>query len=84
MTFNAACSTPRRVALAIATIWLAGCAAGSSDRPAVALCPPVTPYDAAFLARAADEVDALPDGSALAAMIADYGVMREQARACGG
>ena len=29
----------------------------------------------------ADEVEALPDGSALAEMIADYGVMREQARA---
>lgn len=83
MTFNAACSTPRRVGLVIATIWLAGCAAAGSDRPAIALCPPVVSYDAAFLARAADEVEALQDGSALADMIADYGVMREQARACG-
>ena len=67
----------------IATIWLAACPAAGSDRPAVVVCPPLVPYDAAFLARAADEIEALPDGSALAEMIADYGVMREQARACG-
>lgn len=84
MTSNAVCLTPRRVGLVIATIWLAGCAAGGSERSVVALCPPVVAYNAAFLARAADEVEALPDGSALAEMIADYGVMREQARACEG
>ena len=49
-------------------------------QPAVSPCLPVLPYNAAFLARAADEVVALPEGSALTEMIADYGVMREQAR----
>ena len=37
-----------------------------------------------FLARAADEVEALPDGSTLTEMVAEYGVMREQAQGCGG
>ena len=33
-------------------------------------------------ARAADELNLLPDGSAIAEMLSDYAVMREQARAC--
>lgn len=36
-----------------------------------------------FQVRAADELDLLPDGSAIAEMLADYSVMRDQARACG-
>ena len=34
------------------------------------------------LAHAADELDLLPAGSATEQMLADYQVMREQARAC--
>lgn len=30
----------------------------------------------------ADELDLLPDGSAIADMLSDYSVMRDQARAC--
>jgi hypothetical protein len=41
-------------------------------------------YSRAFQARAADELVSLPQGSAIAEMLADYAVMREQARACGG
>jgi hypothetical protein len=44
--------------------------------------PPVVPYSPDFLARAADELASLPAGSAIEQMLADYQVMREQARAC--
>ena len=40
-------------------------------------------YNAAFQIRAAGEVKALPDGSAIVEMLSDYAVMREQARGCG-
>jgi hypothetical protein len=39
-------------------------------------------YSREFLARAADELDALPLGSAIEQMLADYQVMRDQARTC--
>ena len=77
-----ACWRPRRVGLAIAASLLGGCATGGSE-PAAAVCPPVVEYDTAFLARAAEEVEALPEGSAVVQMLSDYAVMREQARACG-
>jgi len=48
------------------------------------VCPPVVEYGREFLARAADELDLLPEGSALAEMLADYSVMRDQARSCRG
>lgn len=41
----------------------------------------VKAYDPALLARAADELEALPEGSALSVMIADYAVLRAQLRA---
>ncbi|WP_206678359.1 hypothetical protein [Sphingomonas ursincola] len=46
------------------------------------VCPPVVEYSREFQARAADELDLLPEGSALAEMLADYSVMRDQARSC--
>jgi len=49
----------------------------------VIVCPPVVEYSRAFQARAADEIVSLPEGAAIAQMLADYAVMREQARACG-
>jgi hypothetical protein len=42
----------------------------------------VVEYSREFQARAADELDLLPDGSAIAEMLSDYSVMRDQARAC--
>jgi len=48
----------------------------------VGVCPPVMEYDGGFLARAAEEVQALPEGSAIAEMLSDYAVMREQAQVC--
>lgn len=46
------------------------------------VCAPVPAYDAATRARAAAELEALPEGAALVAMMLDYSVMRDQARAC--
>ncbi len=60
---------------------LTGCAAVDSDPPAV-VCPPVVAYDQATMDRAAAELEALPPDSALAGMMADYVVMRDQTRAC--
>lgn len=45
-------------------------------------CPPVVEYSSEFQARAAEELALLPEGSAVAEMLADYSVMRSQARAC--
>jgi len=37
-------------------------------------------YSREFQARAAEEMAMLPEGSAIAVMLSDYAVMREQAR----
>lgn len=64
----------------IVMLWLNGCAtAGSETR---APCPPVAEYTAADQARAADEVEALPEGAVVVRMLSDYAVLRDQARAC--
>jgi hypothetical protein len=62
---------------------LSGCATGGSDGGALRVCPPVVAYSREFQARAAEELALLPEGSAIAEMLADFAVMREQARACG-
>ena len=80
MTRNDGCSRRRRVALALATIWLSGCATESSDVGGHRACLPVVGYSDEFQARAAEELALLPEGSAIAEMLADYAVMREQAR----
>jgi hypothetical protein len=54
------------VVLAIAASLLAGCATARSDG---ASCPPVVRYSREFLARAADELDSLPAGSAIDAIV---------------
>lgn len=61
-------------------LWLTGCAMAGSD--ARAPCPPVVDYSAADQTRAADEVEALPEGAVIVRMLADYAVLRDQARAC--
>jgi uncharacterized protein YceK len=81
MKSNAECSRLRLVVLAIATSLLAGCATVSSER-VVGGCPPVVEYDAELQARAAEQVQALPDGSAIVEMLTDYAVMRDQAWVC--
>lgn len=64
----------------IVTLWLTGCAAGGSETHAP--CPPVVDYTAADQARAADEVEALPEGAVVIRMLGDYAVLRDQAQAC--
>ena len=66
----------------IVTSLLSACATVSSER-VVGVCPPVVEYDAGVQTRAAEEVQALPKGSAIVEMLSDYAVMREQARGCG-
>ena len=82
MTSNAGCWRRRLAVLAIATISLTGCATVSSEDGRLATCPPVVEYGREFQARAADELALLPEGSVIAEMLADYAVMREQARTC--
>ncbi|ARJ70406.1 hypothetical protein B0A89_12960 [Paracoccus contaminans] len=81
---NAGCWRPRLAVLAIATSLLSGCATVGSEQRIMALCPPVVEYSQELQTRAADELALLPERSAVAEMLSDYAVMREQARGCGG
>lgn len=80
MTSNARCWKRQLAALAIATSLLSGCATVGSDGSGPGACPPVVEYSREFQACAAEELDLLPEGSAIAEMMSDYAVMREQAR----
>ncbi len=82
MTYKGGCWRRRRAVLVLATIWLSGCATGASDFGGAGACPPVVEYSREFQARAAKELALLPEESAIAEILADYAVMREQARAC--
>ena len=62
-------------------LWLTGCAMGGSE--ARTACPPVVDYTSAEQGRAADEVEALPEGAVIVRMLGDYAVLRDQARSCG-
>ena len=68
--------------LVLATIWLSGCATVGSEGSGPWACPLVVEYCREFQARAAEEPDLLPEGSAIAEMMSDYAVLREQARVC--
>ena len=61
-------------------ILLSGCAMVSSD-PQSAVCPPVVDYSRTDQTRVAEEVTALPEGALIVGWLADYSVMRDQARA---
>jgi hypothetical protein len=61
---------------------LSGCAMVGSDRVVQGTCPPVVAYSREVQARAAEELALLPEGSAIAEMLSDYAVMRQQARVC--
>ena len=82
MMSNARCWKQQLAALAIATSLLSGCATGSFEPGIATACPPVVEYTRELQARAADELDLLPETSAIAEMTADYAVLRDQARAC--
>lgn len=78
MLFNAACSKLPPIVLAIAQISLCACAMGGSDGAGAGVCPPVVQYDQAFRERAAAELELLPDASAIANLISDFYVLRQQ------
>ena len=60
---------------------LTACAGVSSDTQRGA-CLPVVEYSRNEQARAAEEVAALPEGALITKWLADYAVLRDQARAC--
>ena len=80
MKSNARCWTQPAAAPLIAMLWLSGCAMVGSNMNTP--CPPVVEYSAADQVRAAEEVGALPEGAVVIAMLSDYAVLRDQARAC--
>ena len=82
MKFSGKCWRRRLAVLAIATSLLTGCATAGFEAGGVAACPPVMEYSAGLQVRAAEKLAMLPEGSAIAVMLSDYAVMREQARAC--
>ena len=78
--FKTRCSKPAPIALAVAAIFLSGCAAVGSNP--VVVCPPVPDYDQAFLGEVAAAVEALPSPSPIDRLLEDYSVMRGQSRVC--
>ena len=81
MSSNVTCWTLLNTALAAAMIFLTACARAGFEGPHGA-CPPVTGYSRAEQARVAEEVAALQEGALIAEWLADYAVLRDQARAC--
>ena len=63
----------------IGMMFLIGCSPVTSDT-----CPTLFSYSDEFQAKAAGEMDALPEGSALAKLVGDYGVVRAETRVCRG
>lgn len=66
-----------RLALIAILAFLTAC-----TRTVVVGCPPIVEYDKAFNERLADELEALPEGSATIQAIEDYVRLRDQIRAC--
>jgi hypothetical protein len=67
-------------ALLIVTHWLSACATGGSDIRVP--CPPIVGYTTAEQARAADEVEELPEGAVIVRMLGDFAALGDQAGAC--
>ena len=82
MKFSKRCWRRRLAVLVVSTIWLSGCATGVSDVGHIGQCPPVVEYSSELQERAAEELALLPEGSAIAEILSDYAVMREQALSC--
>lgn len=82
MMSSAGCWRRQLAVLAIATSLLSGCATGASEKAGFGRCAPVVEYSRQFQTRAAEEVAALPHGSAIGEMLSDYAVLRDQTRAC--
>ena len=72
------CATRQLAPLPIVILLLSGCATANFE------CPIPKEYSAEVQGQVADELEALPDGSLVAELVADYGVLRAQSRACRG
>ena len=83
MPFTARCWMQPQTALGIATLFLSACAGVGSDAP-LGACPPVVDYSRDEQERVADELAALPEAAVIVGWLADYAVLREQARGCAG
>jgi hypothetical protein len=83
MLFTARCWTRPQTALAIATLLLPACVGVGSDTSPSA-CPPVVVYSQTEQSRLAGEIAALPEDALIIDWLADYAVLRDQARACTG
>jgi hypothetical protein len=77
---NGKCWSERAAVLAVAMIFLTGCATGSSDRRWAVVCPPIVDYSREDQRNSADEVEALLEGSTIVQWLADYAVLRAQVR----
>jgi len=84
MMSNDGCWRLRRAVLMIAMSLLTGCATVGFDGGEFGASPPFVEYSRKFQAQAAEELALLPEGSAIAEMLADYAVMRDQAQICSG
>lgn len=69
------------LSIALSTTLLAACQTPPFSRTT---CPPLVTYSPEFQRRAASELQALPAGSAVGAMIVDYGKARDACRAIRG
>lgn len=78
---SAKCWMQPLIALAAATISLTGCAGVGSEGP-LSACPPVVEYSREEQVRVAEELAALPEGALIVGWMADYAVLRDQARRC--
>lgn len=81
MPSNAKCLMQQPAALATVMILLTACAGAGFDTVS-SVCPPVAEYSRAGQAQVAEEVAALPNGSLIAELLADYAVLRDQVRVC--
>ncbi|MEO1536728.1 MAG: hypothetical protein AAFR73_03265 [Pseudomonadota bacterium] len=81
MKFREGCWRRRLAVLVTAKSLVTGCATAGFESGHVAACPPVLEYNRKFQARATEELALFPGGSAVAELMRDYAVMREQARA---
>ena len=66
----------------MAAIIVGGCAMSSGHSSPVIVCPPVVDYTPEFQAQMADELQLVPADGAVVTAMSDYGLMRNQARAC--
>jgi len=82
MPSNAICWTRPHSALATATIFLTACAGVGFEAGGLSACPPVVEYSREEQARVAKEVAVVPEDAVIVGWLADYAVLRDQARAC--